>query len=129
MIDTSFGKRSEIVVMYRQMDGYPSGHGNDLASFLDGMVVGNGLSFNDPGKYANGMECLAAQIIAHFKTAPGGFYLYPAGTRDAGEEYIYEVYAGHGQEIHVVVKETYGKEETTIFDGPVSTFKDWVRTQ
>ena len=38
------------------------------------------------------MGCLAAQIIAHFKNGIGGFYLYPAKTRDCGEEYIYTVY-------------------------------------
>ena len=80
----------EIVVMYRQMDGYPDGHGAELEKFLDGMVITNGIS-SLKGKTANGMDCLAAQIIAHFKVDVGNFYLYPAGTRGWGEEYIYHV--------------------------------------
>lgn len=79
----------EIVVMYRQYDGYPDGHGSELAEFLDGLKIVNGIGANTPEKAANGMDCLAAQIVAHFKKDIGGFYLYPSGTRAAGEEYIY----------------------------------------
>ncbi|HMM81524.1 MAG TPA: hypothetical protein PKC65_16040 [Pyrinomonadaceae bacterium] len=39
------------------------------------------------------MECLAAQIVAIFKgETSGNFYLFPSGSRDLGEEYIYTVY-------------------------------------
>lgn len=103
----------EIVVMYRQFDGYPSGHGKELAEFLKDVVLVNGISMRKEEKQriANGMDCLAAQIVARFKlghavdqaelnkhhptaTMPieaGSIYLYPAGTRDCGEEYIYTV--------------------------------------
>lgn len=84
----------EIAVLYRQSDGYPSGHGQELADFLKGFTVGNGLHSDDPTLYANGMGCLAAQIVAHFKDEPGGFYLYPAGSRDVGEGYVYTVRPG-----------------------------------
>lgn len=84
------GKGREIVGMYRQMDGYPSGHGVELAEFLNGFQITNGLSISgNPEKTANGMNCLAAQIIAHFKTSPGSIYLYPPGSED--QEYIYIV--------------------------------------
>lgn len=82
----------EICVLYRQYDGYPTGHGAELKEFLQGFSVVNGLGTGNPVKIANGMGCLAAQIIANFKAEPGGFYLYPSGTRDCGEEYIYTVY-------------------------------------
>lgn len=82
----------EIVVMYRQMDGYPSGHGQELRDFLSNIVIVNGIGLSDNRRIANGGSCLAAQIVAHFKDEVGGFYLYPAGTRDCGEEYIYHVY-------------------------------------
>lgn len=78
----------EIAVLYRQFDGYPDGHGKELAEFLNGMEITNGIK---EGKTANGMDCLAAQIIANFKQGAGGFYLYPAGTRDCGEDYTYFV--------------------------------------
>ena len=59
---------AEIVVMYRQFDGYPSGHGIDLSEFLAGGKMVNGLSLNENERVFNGMSCLAAQVIAHFKT-------------------------------------------------------------
>lgn len=90
----------EICVLYRQMDGYPSGHGQELAEFLQGFRVTNGYTLADQkaSKVANGANCLAAQIIAHFKDGIGGFYLYPAGSRDHGEEYIYTVYYADADE-------------------------------
>ncbi|MFN0277236.1 MAG: hypothetical protein ACKVRN_01400 [Pyrinomonadaceae bacterium] len=82
----------EICVLYRQMDGYPTGHGADLKDFLKGFSVVNGYGSSTPNKAANGMSCLAAQMIAHFKEGIGGFYLHPSGTRDCGEEYVYTIY-------------------------------------
>lgn len=82
----------EICVLYRQYDGYPSGHGKELKKFLAGKTIINGYgSEKDYEKHFNGMTCLAASLVAHFKTTIGGFYLYPAGTRDTREEYIYEI--------------------------------------
>lgn len=81
-------EKKEICVLYRQYDGYPKGHGKDLLDFLkDGQGV-NGFG-NSDSKQFNGMGCLAAQVVAHFKKGVGDFYIYPAGARDAWEEYIY----------------------------------------
>jgi len=87
----------EIVVLYRQMDGYPSGHGEELSDFLMNIKLVNGLPINPQEKLANGMGCLAAQVVAHFKKEVGRFYLYPAGTRDVWEDYIYFVRERDGQ--------------------------------
>jgi hypothetical protein len=78
--------------MYRQMDGYPDGHGQELVDFLTGVKLVNGIPCGSKEVMANGMGCLAAQIVAHFKTDVGNFYLYPPKTRDCGEEWIYTVY-------------------------------------
>src|SRR5512146_1803261 len=83
---------AEIICMYRQFDGYPSGHGAELACFLAPFRIVNGLRLDEKaGEIANGMGCLAAQIVAHFKRTPGGFYLYPPGTSDVNEDYEYAV--------------------------------------
>ena len=81
------------VCMYRHFDGYPSGHGSDLADFLhDGKLV-NGIPFGDKAKVFNGMSCLAAQMVAHFKDGPGNIYLYPPKLdQDAWQDYEYHVY-------------------------------------
>lgn len=80
----------EIAVLYRQYDGYLDGHGKKLVEFLQGFDITDGL-VTDRTKTANGAGCLAAQVIAHFKKGAGGFYLYPAGTRDVGEDFVYFV--------------------------------------
>jgi hypothetical protein len=98
----------EICVMYRQMDGYPEGHGLELAEFLNGFKMVNGLS-DKKEKIANGMSCLVAQVIAHFKTEAGSFYIYPAGTRDCWEEYIYIVTGKEGFEPEIEILDGDGK--------------------
>jgi hypothetical protein len=108
---------AELCVMYRHSDGYPTGHGDDLAKWLKGFKVVNGLS-GQKGKVANGMDCLAAQLVAHFKDGPGGIYLHPSGVRGAGEEYIYFVRPDHGG---VILRVTNG-EGKELFIGAPSTF-------
>ena len=108
----------EIVVMYRQYDGYIEYYGKHLCEYLQSFEkVVNGMQ-GETTKIANTMGCLSAQVIMHMKseikrydynnrvfnpetgnTEPsliegnheGGIYLYPAGTRSVGEAYIYVV--------------------------------------
>lgn len=84
----------EICVLYRQFDGYPEGHGKELAEFLAGKAVVNGIR-GDANTVFNGPSAMAAQVVAHFvdPEETGGFYLHGPGTRGIGEEYIYEVSA------------------------------------
>jgi hypothetical protein len=81
---------NQLAVMYGQYDGYIKGHGRELASFLNGFEIVNGLGGKTDRKIANDAGCLAAQLISHFKTQPGGICLYPNDI-DAGEDYVYEV--------------------------------------
>ena len=101
-----------VINMYRQFDGYPSGHGAELADFLDGMVVVNGYGEVKP-KIANGMGCLAAQMIANFKQTVGGFYIHPVTDTDCWQDYEYHVY-----EDKVVVK----NPTEVIFEGSYQAF-------
>jgi hypothetical protein len=95
----------EIVVMYRQMDGYPSGHGKDLAEFLKPFTIVNGLGVTEGRKVANGGSCLAALAVSHFKgDTAGDIYLHPAGTRDAWEEYRYHVTPKKGGSVNLKVE-------------------------
>ena len=104
-----------IMCMYRQFDGYLEGHGQELATFLDDLTIGNGISgkpelFN----FANGMGCLAAQMIVWFKKTPGGFYIHPIELdQDAWQDYEYHVY-----ENKVVVK----NPDEVIFEGSYEEF-------
>lgn len=78
--------------MYRQFDGYPEGHGAELAEFLKSGRMVNGLDGVGKELQFNGMGCLAAQMIANFKESPGGFYIHPTDVTDCGQDYEYHVY-------------------------------------
>lgn len=75
VIETGHDKPVVLLNLYRQFDGYPSVHGQELAAFLSGIRLCNGLSFGENSGIANGAGCLAAQLVAHFKTDAGGFYI------------------------------------------------------
>jgi hypothetical protein len=107
-----------IMCLYGQFDGYPSGHGANLADFLDGYQIVNGLDGSTKGKVANGMGCLAAQMVGHFKDGPGLFYLHaPVPNQDCGQDYEYHVY-----ENKVVILLHDGNK---LFDGSLKEFKDF----
>lgn len=105
----------EICVLYRQMDGYIEGHGIDLVNYLKDTVIVNGIScLCDKRQDFNGIHCLAASLVSHFKTGIGNFYLYPAKTRNCGEEYIYTIYTNDEKSVSIDVEICYNKEKYTI---------------
>lgn len=113
-------KTKPLVCMYRQYDGYPSGHGQELVDFLKPIKLVNGLGLEEKTKVANGMGCLAAQLITHFKTEPGQFYLYePELNQDAWQDYEYHIF-----ENGIDVKDSYGK---TIFSGNNEEFSSFCK--
>jgi len=91
-----------VVNMYRQFDGYPEGHGAELAEFLSSGTMVNGLGVGSKTLQFNGMGCLAAQMVAHFKQTPGGFYIHPVDVTDCGQDYEYHIYdSGKGLYVEV----------------------------
>jgi hypothetical protein len=81
-----------IMCIYRQYDGYPSGHGHELAQFLNSKTLVNGYSGLNSIE-ANGMGCLAAQLVVQLKHGVGGIYIYaPIVGRDHWQDYEYHVY-------------------------------------
>ena len=81
IVDQTWTKdnQSPLVNMYRQHDGYPSGHGAELFGFLVGLKLINGMSGGEAlDTHANGAGCLAAQLVDHFKEDVGGIYLHDA---------------------------------------------------
>ena len=104
-----------IMCMYRQYDGYLSGHGQELANFLNELTIGKGIpAYGDLYTYANGMGDLAAQMIVWFKKTPGGFYIYPIDfDQNCWQDYEYHVY-----ENKVVVK----NPTKVIFSGSWNEF-------
>lgn len=79
--------------IYRQFDGYPSGHGLDIASYVNSRAIVNG--YSNPQTQINGMGCMAAQLIVHLKDGKreaGNIYIYPPNTSDVWEDYQYHLW-------------------------------------
>ena len=113
--------KTPLMCLYRQFDGYPSGHGAELADFLNKIEVGNGIADNPKmGKFANGMGCLAAQLVTHFKKSVGGFYIHLV-TDSGGVDYEYHVYANK-----VVVKDS---DEVVVFSGSRKDFAEYCKAE
>jgi hypothetical protein len=121
--DSGKQKKQEIVTMYRQYDGYPTGHGLDLAEFLSKGKMVNGIGLDDTIVF-NGMGCLTAQVVAHFKDGPGGIYLQRAN-KNSWENYRYHIIGDFDtKELTIKILEVgymkgdkYYKGTRTIFEG------------
>lgn len=122
-----------IINLYRQYDGYPSGHGAELAQFLAPFNIVNGLGAKEERKVANGMGCLAGQLVANFKDGPGQFYLYPTDCVDCGQDYEYHIYQNEDNELCVRITDrgcnmfglTMSDTNESLFDGPVMRFEEF----
>lgn len=105
---SALAKLKPLLTIYRQMDGYPSGMGLELAEFLAQFKVVNGFGLGDTTKQANGAGCLAAQLVGFLKDGQvGGIYIYPSGSKNCGEDYVYKIFATTGK-IFMQVFEAHG---------------------
>lgn len=100
--------------IYRHHDGYlEGGHGEWLYEFLRDLKVVNGLSGNEPPRFANGPGRLAAMMVAELYRDDHGPDLVPdSGPR--GQEYHYQV--------DIVFGFDGGTITVTVFDGPMTFF-------
>lgn len=106
-----------LVTIYQQYDGYPTGVGADLKRIAGQTEIVNGYTpAMAAGTHANGMGCLAAQVVAALKTGLGGGYIYPPDSADCGEEFTYTLYARNGR---VWMKAAAGRD---FYDGPLADF-------
>jgi len=126
-------KARVITNMYRQYDGYPTGHGAELAEFLSQFEMRNGIPVGESEKkYANGMGCLAAQMISNFKNGAGGIYIYPTTAVDCGQDYEYHVYK-KGGDVRVRITDrgcnmfglTMSDKNEALFDGTVAELTEF----
>jgi len=108
------GKDSKVILaVYRHMDGYFEGMGVDLTEFLTGMNLVNGINLEKiPTKAANGMSCLAAQLVAHFKTGIGGIYIADINQE---EEFNYDIYIDVNNKL-VLEGQSYNKDRKILFE-------------
>jgi len=107
-------KKDKIMCMYRQYDGYLKGHGEELADFLSDFTITNGIRMDEKRRTANGMGCLSAQLVSHFKDGVGNIYLYSPDTKDVWEDYTYLIEGNEKDQLKVKVMDYENKK---IFEG------------
>lgn len=125
-----------LVRLYRQYDGYPDGHGAELAEFLADAVIVNGIGLADTRKIFNGSGDVAARLVSFFKpnhAEIGGFYLVADDSWEDGCDYVYEV---HVKDVRRTVSSIDGPGEVNVlvrgysgplFFGPVEAFAQWCK--
>ena len=107
----TYDRGEKIMCMYRQYDGYPEGHGAELAKMLTTTE-------------SNGMLCLSATIVAPLKTGWGNIYLYLITTKDAWQDYEYHIY----DDGRVQVIKTYPQRHS-IFEGTDKEFMEFCKSK
>ena len=106
--------------MYRQSDGYPEGHGADLRKAFGNHEIINGYNRQTSKKYANGMGCLAAQVISHFKTGIGQIYLTDTEDRQEYNYFLKEKVFNDGS--HRIWLDLTEEDGTSLYSGWLSDF-------
>ena len=90
---------------------------------------------NQVGTNHGGIQCIAAQLVAHFKDGAGGYYLYPTNAKDCGQEYDYEIIEELDGEIKLKVIEVgymnnkgkYCKGRRTLFYDSPKVYDTWLK--
>tara|TARA_R100001082_G_C4344562_1_gene151693 strand:- start:717 stop:1142 length:426 start_codon:yes stop_codon:yes gene_type:complete len=99
--------------IYKHYDGYPDSLGVTLANYLNDYTIANGLSTEYQGPVANGIGCLAAQLIGLLKQGPGDVSLQPPQDRD-WEDFTYYVWVKENEEIMISI---FNYDDDCIFVG------------
>ena len=126
--DSGKKQRKPITCMYRQYDGYMKGHGVELAEWLSGYTLVNGIPMDKSEPMFNGMDCLAAQMFVHFKASGckedgtatsnvGGIYCMHPDASDCWEEYLYEISSEDDNQIYLTVYERGDEHSREVFHG------------
>lgn len=112
---------NELVLIYCQYDGYPTGHPIEVCEWLSTGKVVNGISSRDEGLTFNGGGCLGAQLVWFLKKGKvGNVYINPLSTRgNSFEEYMYDIIVKDFNEIKIVC---YNDEDVVLFSGSPKEF-------
>ena len=122
--DSNYSKgQREFVCIYRQCDGDVAWHGKELATFLNGIRIASGHVGDSIGHSANGPDCLAAQLVVHFKKTSGNIYLVDSSAFNDDDEIIrYDVLAGDDG-IEILLEDNLRKR---LLQGTPQQFLNWI---
>jgi len=112
-------QKQNLICMYRQYDGYPTGHGKELAEFLADRTIVNGYGLGENKNQNNGMGCLSAELLSEFKNGIGNIYCYPPNSQRDWEDFEYVIEGNEQDQLKVKV---YNWENKEIFNGNVNEF-------
>ena len=135
----------EICTIYTQFDGYPDGVPLEVVEFIKSKRITNGIPLDAYDEVFNGMDDLAAQVIAFLKLnhskwlreelakkkevkseiMAGTIYVMPPGTRDVWEEYVY-VLKPCGETVQIEAYEVDGEKDKLIFRGKPEEYLKWI---
>jgi len=127
----------DLVLMYIQCDGYPSGHPSETAEWLSraNLVNGIGAGKDKTGKtfMANGTGCLAAQLVAKYKDGVGSCYLHAIKQRgNCGEDYTYDIVVDYKDQqepqslTYIAYECGWKKRPKKIWEGKPEDFQKFV---
>ena len=88
--------------VYNHYDGHPERLGVTLASYLKDYDIRNGIPNEYQGPIANGIGCLAAQLVSYLKDEPGSIYLQPPRNIDF-EDYVYYIWVKENTRIMISI--------------------------
>lgn len=115
-------ENNNLVLIYRQYDGYPNGHPLETAEWLSTGTIVNGLGMDEKRLVFNGAGCLAAQLIAKFKDGPGGTYIHNLNSRgECWEDYLYDIIVKEDRTIEYVCYDNIDNKPE-LFRGTPSEF-------
>jgi len=92
MTDQYLTGENLVCVFYRHSDGYPSGHGQDLADWLKDKKLTNGVQFGeDRSNKFNRAGTMAVKLVNHIQDISGAEIIF-GDHFDKGQDHDYHVY-------------------------------------
>ena len=88
----SLGEDKIVCSFYRHFDGYPTGHGKDLADWLKGKRLVNGIGSDFKADRDHNRAGQMAIELMHSLKQETSIECLPTGVSDYGEEFVYHVY-------------------------------------
>jgi hypothetical protein len=94
--DAHTGKEEIVCSFYRHFDGYPDAHGKDLANWLKGKKLVNGIGADHlTGRDFNRAGTMAVSLMNYIQQI-SGCEVIPRG-KNVLDSYIYDIYFKNGE--------------------------------